>query len=132
MLWYSRYVTTFNSIVINIIILFSILVVPIRLSNGHNNRSGRVEMYINGQWGTVCNDYWNANSSTVVCKQLGLGNTGALRSYGAGQQSTPIHLDDVICNGNEPNILACSHLQLSAHNCDHNKDVGVTCSGLYG
>ena len=89
-------------------------------------------MYINGQWGTVCNDYWNASSSTVVCRQLGLGNTGTFRSYGAGHKSTPIHLDDVRCNGSEPNILACSHLQLSAHNCDHNKDVGVTCSGLYG
>ena len=120
----------FNIRVIKIL-KFSPLVVPVRLSNGHNSRSGRVEMYINGQWGTVCNDYWNASSSTVVCRQLGLGNTGTFRSYGAGHKSTPIHLDDVRCNGSEPNILACSHLQLSVHNCDHNKDVGVTCVGLY-
>ena len=88
-------------------------------------------MYINGQWGTVCDDYWNSSSSSVLCRQLGLGNTGAFHRYGAGQISTPIHLDDVKCNGSEPNILACSHLPLSAHNCGHSEDVGVTCSGLY-
>ena len=88
-------------------------------------------MYINEQWGTVCDDHWNASSSTVVCRQLGLGNTGMLTSYGAGPSSYPIYLDDVRCNGSEVNILACLHLQLHVHNCSHNEDVGVTCSGLY-
>ena len=106
-------------------------VVPVRLSNGHNNTSGRVEMYINGQWGTVCNDSWNASSSTVVCRQLGLGDMGTLNHYGTGPADYPIYLDDVRCDGNEANILACSHSPLSDHNCTHDKDVGVTCSGLY-
>ena len=109
----------------------SFLVVPLRLSNSLNGRSGRVEMYINGQWGTVCDDHWNASSSTVVCRQLGLGITGTLTSYGPGPSSYPIYLDDVRCNGIEPNILACLHLPLSDHNCNHNEDVGVLCSGLY-
>lgn len=113
----------------NCLIFF--LVVPVRLSDGHSNRSGRVEMYINGVWGTVCDDHWNISSSTVVCRQLGLGNTGTFSRYGAGLTGSPIHLDDVKCSGNEDNILACSHLQLSVHNCDHSEDVGVTCSGLY-
>ena len=88
-------------------------------------------MYINGQWGTVCDDHWNASSSTVVCRQLGLGNVGTLNNYGDGRTGSPVHLDDVKCNGSEANILACSHLPLSKHNCNHSKDVGVTCSGLY-
>ena len=103
-----------------------------RLSDGHNSRSGRVEIYIDGQWGTVCDDYWNASSTTVLCKQLGLGNTGIFNHYGAGPLGSPIYLDNVKCNGSEANILACSHLPLSDHNCDHNNDVGVMCSGLYG
>ena len=89
-------------------------------------------MYINEEWGTVCDDHWNASSSTVVCRQLGLGNFGRFQSFGAGPSSYSIHLDDVKCNGNESNILACSHLPLSDHNCGHSEDVGVTCSGLYG
>ena len=103
-----------------------------RLSDGHNSRSGRIEIYIDGQWGTVCDDYWNASSTIVLCRQLGLGNTGVFNRYGAGPLGSPIYLDNVICNGSEANILACSHLPLRDHNCVHNNDVGVMCSGLYG
>ena len=89
-------------------------------------------MYINGQWGTVCDDYWTSGSSNVVCRQLGLGNTGTFRRYGTGPANYPIYLEDVRCNGYEVNILACPHQQLSVHDCGHSEDVGVTCSGLYG
>ena len=89
-------------------------------------------MYINGQWGTVCDDGWSTGSSNVACRQLGLGNTGTLDRYGTGPAGSPIYLDEVRCGGSEDNILSCSHLPLSNHNCDHVEDVGVTCSGLYG
>ena len=101
------------------------------MSNSYNSRSGRAELYINGQWGTVCDDYWTTNSSTVVCRQLGFGNTGTFGHYGAGPVDYPIYLDDVECSGSEANILACTHLPLSDHNCNHSDDVGVTCFGLY-
>ena len=110
----------------------SLPVVSVRLSNGDNIRSGRVEMYINGQWGTVCDDNWTTGSSTVLCRQLGLGNTGALSYYNEdGSSSYPIYLDNIMCNGSEVNILACPHSRLHNHNCSHGDDVGVTCSGLY-
>ena len=88
-------------------------------------------MYINGQWGTVCDDGWTTGSSTVVCRQLGLGNTGTFYRY-PGPESFSIHLDDVICDGSEANILACLHRRLGVHNCNHVEDTGVACSGLYG
>ena len=88
-------------------------------------------MKINGQWGTVCDDNWSTGSSIVVCRQLGLGNTGTLKYYGAGPINFPILFDEVICDGNEINILACSHLGLYEQNCNHGEDVGVTCFGLY-
>ena len=108
------------------------IVVSVRLSDGHNSRSGRIEMYINGKWGTVCDDGWTTGSSNVMCRQLGLGNTGTFNHYGAGLSYNPIYLENVRCNGYEANILACPHGQLSVHNCGHSEDVGVICSGLYG
>jgi len=50
---------------------FFLVGTPVRLVNGFSSYSGRLEVYYNGQWGTVCNDNFDVNSLTVVCRMLG-------------------------------------------------------------
>ena len=48
----------------------------IQLAGGRSSNEGRVEICINGVWGTVCDDSWDNNNARVVCRQLGLPYTG--------------------------------------------------------
>ncbi|XP_068600938.1 scavenger receptor cysteine-rich domain-containing group B protein [Brachionichthys hirsutus] len=101
----------------------------IRLMLGDNEScSGRVEIFYNNVWGTVCDDGWDMENANVVCKQLGCGRaksavTHAFFGYGPG----PILLDNVACIGTENQLTGCFHLGLGEHNCGHHEDAGVIC-----
>jgi len=47
--------------------------VTVRLAGGSSDRAGRLEVYHNGVWGTVCDDSFNDVAATVACNSLGFG-----------------------------------------------------------
>ncbi|XP_067052699.1 deleted in malignant brain tumors 1 protein-like isoform X2 [Acropora muricata] len=99
----------------------------IRLRGGSSKKEGRVEIFHQGEWGTVCDDYWKKENARVVCYELGF--TAVLeykRSFGPG--SNRIWLDRVNCNGRETALVKCSHRGWGITSCNHREDVGVICS----
>ncbi|PIK49864.1 putative scavenger receptor cysteine-rich protein type 12 isoform X1 [Apostichopus japonicus] len=101
----------------------------VRLIGGNSALEGRVEVYVNNEWGTVCDDGWGLDEANVICNQLGFGNAiSAPSSAFFGQGGGTIHLDDVSCSGLESSLLDCGHRGIDMHNCRHSEDAGVVCS----
>ncbi|KAL0148678.1 hypothetical protein M9458_056005, partial [Cirrhinus mrigala] len=104
---------------------------PLRLSGGEGRCSGRLEVYHNAVWGSVCDDQWDISDAQVVCRQLVCG--AALRAdgnsvFGAGE--SVVWLNRIECRGNEIHLWDCP-LSLNNHtDCSHKEHAGLTCADL--
>ena len=98
---------------------------------GDTPNVGRVEVFLLGQWGTVCDNTWDRADATVVCHQLGyLRAVGAPRSAAFGAGSGPSWYSNVRCAGTERNLTECTKSFSSIGSaCSHSRDAGVVCSG---
>ena len=50
----------------------------VRLSAGRYPFEGRVEVCVNGVWGSVCHDSWSITDASVACKRLDYSTYGKL------------------------------------------------------
>ena len=113
----------------------------IRLVDGPNPRTGRVEVYTNsaggldnGRWGAICSSSWNIRNARVVCRQLGYPDAvAAPLSARYGQRTVPVWLDNVQCLGNERDLFTCEHSGIGyhMHSCENNREASVECLGTY-
>ena len=100
-----------------------------RLVDGSSYNEGRVEVYYNGRWGTVCNDGWNDKYASLVCAQLGFGSSGKQAIFGAGTGN--IFLEKILCSTNDTVLASCGHYGVGITvKCSHSNDVGVKCNGI--
>ena len=105
--------------------------VAVRLAGGSSEAEGRVEVYINGEWGTVCGASWDPLEGKVVCRQLGY--KGVNRTYSNtsqhnfGEGTGLSWLAALHCTGSEDHLLKCPHAGVG-NGCPHSYDVGVVCT----
>ncbi|XP_058866624.1 scavenger receptor cysteine-rich type 1 protein M130-like [Acipenser ruthenus] len=101
-----------------------------RLVGGPDSCSGRVELQYDGQWGTVCDRYWDLQDATVLCKQLNCGYTVSVPGQAwFGEGSGDVRADIFDCDGSETHISNCSISAWGRGACTHSNDAGVNCSG---
>ncbi|XP_072167399.1 scavenger receptor cysteine-rich domain superfamily protein-like [Diadema setosum] len=103
----------------------------VRLVNGKGNHQGRVEIFHDGVWGVVCDDYWDIEDAQVVCRQLGYHDAVSAESsayFGQASGATPILLDNVFCTGDEDRLTDCNSNSWGTNDCSHSEDAGVICT----
>lgn len=96
----------------------------VRLINGTDQCSGRLEVKHGGQWGKVCKNNWGLKEATIVCKEL---NCGAPKksqdSFSYGESGLRGYMST--CSGNVSSISQCT-LQEQAGTCE---GVSLSCAG---
>ncbi|XP_025103066.1 deleted in malignant brain tumors 1 protein-like isoform X2 [Pomacea canaliculata] len=97
---------------------------------GGTAKAGRLEIFYNGTWGTVCRRGFGQKEALVACRMLGFNSTtvAAVGSAKYGEGSGHIMFSDLRCVGHETSLAQCKHLGFYIHICEHWQDVGVACN----
>ena len=122
----------------------------IQLNGSNIAGSGRIEVCSNGQWGTICDAFWDNRDARVVCRQLGFSPhgisncmqqpwtlyncsiillfIGAIALHSLFTESLlPIAINDINCTGSEEQISACLQNAIDLHTCYYRRDASVIC-----
>ena len=100
-----------------------------RLAGGPDSHSGRVELYLEGDWVSVCREDWGASEAAVVCRQLGFSGVQSsddgVTEYNRGKG---IIMDKLDCEGRESNVQDCEWGSLfGKFRCGYANHAGITC-----
>jgi len=96
---------------------------------------GRLEIFHDGKWGTMCSKGFSKKNAQVACHQLGFeyGTTlwsglrvKAANAYGIG--TGPIWLDEITCDGTEEKLTDCRSDGWGSVHCTPQDEVGVYCN----
>ncbi|EFJ44984.1 hypothetical protein VOLCADRAFT_94662 [Volvox carteri f. nagariensis] len=109
----------------------------LRLMDGPNAWSGRLEICRNNVWGTICDMGWGWDDARVACRQLGFPAGGEAIQGGwfpSAAITIPVHIGNVTCLGSEGSLTDC-RLPTPPKDCystpggvvDHRSDAGLIC-----
>ena len=106
----------------------------LRIIGGATHNEGRLEVYHDNEWGTICDDFFWRKDAKVACKQMGYMGAEAVLTDVAVAPDRRFWLDDVNCIGNETKLTECFYNngrvdpQWGFANCIPSEQVGVRCT----
>ncbi|XP_063177735.1 deleted in malignant brain tumors 1 protein-like [Chroicocephalus ridibundus] len=102
----------------------------LRLENG-TNCSGRLQVFYNGTWGSVCSNSMTPETVSLACKELGCGDRGSLETQRPhGRLSGTAWLDRVECGERNSSFWQCPSAPWHPQSCDDLRDeTHITCKG---
>ena len=98
----------------------------IRLTGGSTIYEGRVEIFIQGQWGTVCGDGISVNEAETLCWSLGFGPFQATSNYTMESTTFQLVISHLMCSDYYDHFMKCTFNQ-SSPLCSSQSSLGLKC-----
>ncbi|OXB52068.1 hypothetical protein ASZ78_013226, partial [Callipepla squamata] len=103
----------------------------LQLVDGGGPCAGKVEVKLQGRWGTVADRDWNMNDAEVVCQQLGCGSAAHTTfSWRVSQDHSSLMLALINCSGIEKAIWNCNVKGWGPYNTPLDYTTYVECQGF--
>ncbi|XP_051813980.1 scavenger receptor cysteine-rich type 1 protein M130-like isoform X4 [Acanthochromis polyacanthus] len=96
----------------------------VRLENGTDRCSGRLQVKRNQVWSSVCSDGFDLQDAEVVCRELGCGSPSGFKEELYGE--APEWIPEFRCGGHESALLHCERSDRDT--CSPGTTVTLTCS----
>ncbi|XP_060557238.1 scavenger receptor cysteine-rich type 1 protein M130-like [Ruditapes philippinarum] len=96
----------------------------LKIVNRYGHHEGRVEIQVDGIWGTICSNNFTMAEANVICQMIGLEASHIYTDTGG---DGPVFISNLQCHGNESHINNCSY---NVNNdCLYTQSAGVYCTG---
>ena len=102
---------------------------------GITSKEGRLQVYDDGEWGTVCDFGWTIQSASLACQQMGFVLNPEdwkleRNEVPVASDSEPILMSNVRCQELDRDIRTCKRSEKRmdfVNSCSHEMDVGLRC-----
>uniref|UniRef100_A0A3B4AYR2 Soluble scavenger receptor cysteine-rich domain-containing protein SSC5D n=1 Tax=Periophthalmus magnuspinnatus TaxID=409849 RepID=A0A3B4AYR2_9GOBI len=103
----------------------------VRLAEGSDACSGRVEVLSGAVWATVCDVDWTLEKAEVVCETIECGYAVNAPGEAHFNPGTGLVIDSINpCFTNKTNLQNCVKNGFKTSTCGHERDAGVVCAGI--
>ncbi|KAK3606288.1 hypothetical protein CHS0354_037964 [Potamilus streckersoni] len=106
-------------------------IIQYRLAEGRFQDAGRVEIYFDGRWGTICDNLWSRYDARVFCRTMGYADgTSHGSSFRLATGTIPVYMSGLECDGTEGDLLQCPNhgwMNIPTTCQDHAHDAGAVC-----
>uniref|UniRef100_A0A452ETI2 SRCR domain-containing protein n=1 Tax=Capra hircus TaxID=9925 RepID=A0A452ETI2_CAPHI len=102
----------------------------LRLVSEDQQCAGWLEVFYNGTWGSVCRSPMEDITVSVICRQLGCGDSGTLNSsVGLREGSRPRWVDGIRCRKTDTSLWQCPSDPWNYTSCSPKEEAYISCEG---
>ena len=102
----------------------------LRMVSEDKQCAGWLEVFYNGTWGSVCRSSMKDTTVSIICSQLGCGDSGSLNfSVALREGSRPRWVDGIRCQNTDTSLWLCPSDPWNCSSCSPKEEAYISCAG---